>query len=313
MTHNNRNFYFSFIVALGFLFSLPFWVDSEYFFFAAFSVLQFVILSSAWNILGGFAGYVNFGSAAFFAIGSYAAIAGYKLGFPQGICILMGVAAAGIIGFAMGYLTLRLKGVFFSVATLAMSVVLFTIVTNTPFLGGARGIYVIVPRESPIGVGQYVHWLYFLMVGMAAIAIVISRAIQYSWLGEGLKAIRDDELAAEGLGVPTLKLKLIATTISGALMGLAGTTFPYLITYIEPTAAFNLSFAVNSIAMPIIGGIGSWLGPLIGAVILSSIQQIASVNLSSSFNLLITGGVLVLFVTLAPNGIIGFFKKRDGK
>ena len=124
---------------------------------------------------------------------------------------------------------------------------------------------------------------------------------------------RDDELAAEGLGVPTLKLKLIATTISGALMGLAGTTFPYLITYIEPTAAFNLSFAVNSIAMPIIGGIGSWLGPLIGAVILSSIQQIASVNLSSSFNLLITGGVLVLFVTLAPNGIIGFFKKRDGK
>jgi len=307
---NNSKFLFGmflFTVVLG---SLPFLIKSEYFFFAAYSVLQFVILATAWNILGGYAGYVNFGSAAFFAIGAYATVAGFKLQLPQGVNILLGTFIAGLIGLGMGYLTLRLKGVFFSIATLALSVVLLTIVINTPFLGGARGVYVIVPRESPIGVGQYIHWLYFLILGMAILSVMVARYIQHSSLGQGLMAIRDDELAAEGLGVPTLRLKLIATTISGAMMGLAGTTFPYLITYMEPTAAFNLSFAVNSIAMPIVGGLGSWLGPLIGALLLGTIQQVASVTLSSTWNLLIVGGMLVFFVTLAPNGIMGIFKKK---
>jgi len=307
---NNSKFLFGMLLFTVVLGSLPFLIKSEYFFFAAYSVLQFVILATAWNILGGYAGYVNFGSAAFFAIGAYATVAGFKLQLPQGVNILLGTFIAGLIGLGMGYLTLRLKGVFFSIATLALSVVLLTIVINTPFLGGARGVYVIVPRESPIGVGQYIHWLYFLILGMAIISVIVARYIQHSSLGQGLMAIRDDELAAEGLGVPTLRLKLIATTISGAMMGLAGTTFPYLITYMEPTAAFNLSFAVNSIAMPIVGGLGSWLGPLIGALLLGTIQQVASVTLSSTWNLLIVGGMLVFFVTLAPNGLMGIFKKK---
>ncbi len=307
---NNSKFLFGMLLFAVVLGSLPFLIKSEYFFFAAYSVLQFVILATAWNILGGYAGYVNFGSAAFFAIGAYSTVAGFKLQLPQGVNILLGTFIAGLIGLGMGYLTLRLKGVFFSIATLALSVVLLTIVINTPFLGGARGVYVIVPRESPIGVGQYIHWLYFLILGMAILSVTVARYIQHSSLGQGLMAIRDDELAAEGLGVPTLRLKLIATTISGAMMGLAGTTFPYLITYMEPTAAFNLSFAVNSIAMPIVGGLGSWLGPLIGALLLGTIQQVASVTLSSTWNLLIVGGMLVFFVTLAPNGIMGIFKKK---
>jgi branched-chain amino acid transport system permease protein len=307
---NNSKFLLGMLLFGVVLGSLPFLIKSEYFFFAAYSVLQFVILATAWNILGGYAGYVNFGSAAFFAIGAYSTVAGFKLQLPQGVNILLGTFIAGLIGLGMGYLTLRLKGVFFSIATLALSVVLLTIVINTPFLGGARGVYVIVPRESPIGVGQYIHWLYFLILGMAILSIIVARYIQHSSLGQGLMAIRDDELAAEGLGVPTLRLKLIATTISGAMMGLAGTTFPYLITYMEPTAAFNLSFAVNSIAMPIVGGLGSWLGPLIGALLLGTIQQVASVTLSSTWNLLIVGGMLVFFVTLAPNGIMGIFKKK---
>jgi branched-chain amino acid transport system permease protein len=308
--NSNRNFYLGVIVAIAILGSLPFWVKSEYLFFAAYSVLQFVILATAWNILGGYAGYVNFGTAAFFAIGAYSTVVGYKLGWYQGFNIVFGTFVAGLVGLGMGYLTLRLKGVFFSIATLALSVVLNTIVMNSSFLGGARGVYVIVPRESPVGVGQYIHWLYFLILGMAIFSVIVARTIERSSLGKGLMAIRDDELAAEGLGVPTLRLKLIATTISGALMGLAGTTFPYLITYMEPTATFNLSFAVNSIAMPIVGGLGSWLGPLIGALLLGTIQQVASVTLSSTWNLLIVGGVLVLFVTLAPNGLLGMFKRK---
>src|SRR3970282_1712420 len=110
-------------------------------------------------------------------------------------------------------------------------------------------------------------------------------------------------------GVPPLRLKLVSTTVSGALMGMAGSTFPYFIQYVEPTGTFNLSYAVNSIAMPLIGGMSTWAGPVIGAVLLGSLQQIVQVTISSSWNLLIVGVLLVLFVTLAPNGIMGWVER----
>ena len=279
------------MIALG---SLPYVLQGDYFFFAAFSVLQFVVMATAWNILGGNTGYVNFGAAAFFAIGAYSTVAAFKL-FKASIlvCIIFGTANAALIGLAMGYLTLRLKGVFFSIATLALSVVLMTIVLNTDFLGGARGVYVIVDRTPLFGLPRYIHLLYWIMLLISGFAIIVARTIQHSGMGQGLSAIRDDEGAAECLGVPTLKLKLIATTISGGLMGLAGTVFPFLITYIDPTSTFNLSISVNSIAMPLIGGMSTWMGPVIGALLLGSIQQIATVTISSAGNLLIVGFLLV--------------------
>ena len=109
--------------------------------------------------------------------------------------------------------------------------------------------------------------------------------------------------------MPTLRLKLIATTISGGLMGMAGAPFPYYIGYLQPISAFGLDYAVNSIAMPLIGGTTGWVGPLIGAVLLGSLQQIATVTISSAVNLLIVGFLLVGFVIVAPNGIIGLVKK----
>jgi branched-chain amino acid transport system permease protein len=133
--------------------------------------------------------------------------------------------------------------------------------------------------------------------------------IERSRLGFGFATIRDDELAAEASGVPTLQLKLIATTMSGALMGMAGAPFPYYIGYLQPSSAFGLDYAVNSIAMPLIGGTTSWVGPLIGAILLGSLQQLATVTISSAVNLLIVGLLLVGFVIVAPNGIIGLVHK----
>ncbi len=110
--------------------------------------------------------------------------------------------------------------------------------------------------------------------------------------------------------MPTLRLKLIATTLSGALMGMAGAPFPYYIGYLQPSSAFGLDYAVNSIAMPMIGGTTSWVGPLIGAILLGSLQQIATVTISSAVNLLIVGLLLVAFVIIAPNGIVGLVQER---
>ena len=137
----------------------------------------------------------------------------------------------------------------------------------------------------------------------------MARLIERSRLGYGFATIRDDELAAEASGVPTLRLKLIATTMSGALMGMAGAPFPYYIAYLHPSSAFGLDYAVNSIAMPLIGGTTSWVGPLIGAILLGTLQQIATVTISSAVNLLIVGVLLVGFVIVAPNGIIGLVQK----
>jgi branched-chain amino acid transport system permease protein len=285
-------------------------VQNDYVFFAGYVVLQFIVLATAWNILGGYTGYVNFGSAAFFAVGAYTSVFFHKFyPLPIPVLIVLGAIVSGLIGLGMGYLTLRLRGAFFAIATLALAVVLQTLIVNWNYVGGARGAYVIRPESVPL-IGNYINYLFLVMLGLAIISITIARAIERSQLGYGFATIRDDELAAEASGVPTLKLKLVATTLSGALMGMAGAPFPYYIGYLQPASAFALDYAVNSIAMPMIGGTSSWIGPLIGAILVATLQQWATVTISSELSLLIVGLLLVGFVIIAPNGIVGLVQDR---
>lgn len=286
-------------------------VNNDYVFFAGYVVLQYIVLATAWNILGGYTGYVNFGTAAFFALGAYSAVAIGKLipNVPLPVMMLIGGLLSGIIGLGMGYLTLRLRGTFFSIATLAMAVVAQTIITNWDFVGGSRGAYIIRPADSPIFGGDYVQYLFLIMLALCVISVSIARAIEFSRLGFGFSSIRDDEAAAEACGVPTLRLKLIATALSGGLMGMAGAPLPYYVTYLDPASGFSLSYAVNTIAMPLIGGTASWLGPVVGAILLGTLQQLATVTISSELSLLIVGLLLVGFVVAAPKGIIGWFKR----
>ncbi len=304
-------------------------IGNDYVYFAGYVVLQFVVLATAWNILGGYCGYVNFGSAAFFAIGAYSTVALNKFPalsetyFPESVhaivdtvfplsipvLIVIGGAIAGLVGLGTGYLTLRLRGVFFAIATLALAVVLQTLIVNWDFVGGSRGAYVIRPTETPYFGINYIEYLFLIMLLLSVVAITVARSIERSQLGYGFATIRDDELAAEATGVPTLRLKLTATTISGAFMGMAGAPFPFYIGYLEPHSAFGLAYAVNAIAMPMIGGTTSWVGPLLGAILLGTLQQVASVTISSAVSLLIVGLLLVFFVIIAPNGIIGLWHK----
>jgi branched-chain amino acid transport system permease protein len=311
MTMRTPVFFLIWLVISAVVFAASLTLGNDYIFFAGYVVLQYVVLGTAWNILGGYCGYVNFGSAAFFALGAYSSVAIYKLitendfyRMPIPMLMLIGGLVSGVVGFGMGYLTLRLRGAFFAIATLALAVVLQTLVVNWDFVGGSRGAYIIRPEQiDPIG--NYIRYLFLVMMVLAVVAITAARLIEHSRLGYGFASIRDDELAAEAAGVPTLRLKLIATTISGALMGMAGAPFPYYIGYLQPSSTFGLDYAVNSIAMPLIGGTTSWVGPLIGALLLGSLQQIATVTISSAVNLLIVGCLLVVFVIIAPNGIVG--------
>src|SRR6202034_843403 len=230
------------LAVAGIVFAAAFALGNDYYFFAGYVVLQYVVLATAWNILGGYCGYVNFGSAAFFAVGAYSAVAVHRFHpLPIPVLVLIGGAVSGVVGFGMGYLTLRLRGAFFAIATLALAVVLHTLVVNWDYVGGSRGAYIVRP-EAVVLLGSYIRYLFLIMMLLAVGALTVARLIERSRLGYGFATIRDDELAAEASGVPTLKLKLVAT-------------------------------------------------------------------ISSAVNLLIVGCLLVGFVIVAPNGIVGLVHK----
>jgi branched-chain amino acid transport system permease protein len=288
-------------------------IRNEYPFFAGYVILQFVVLSVAWTILGGYAGYVNFGTNAFFGVGVYTAVLLTKAyGAPLGLQILTAALVGGLLGLGVGLLTLRMRGIFFSIATIALAIIIETAITNWRFVGGAAGIQLQRPPVmAPFD--TYVKMLFFVQALMVVIAVAITRFIQNSRIGRGLHALRDDELAAECTGVPTLRLKLLACVISGALISAGGAPAAMYLQFANPDSAFNLNYSVSVLAMSLIGGTAHWIGPVIGAILLGSTQQFLAVTISSEINVLVLGVMLVLFVVAAPKGIIGLVGRMTGK
>jgi branched-chain amino acid transport system permease protein len=284
-------------------------IDNEYAFFAAYVILQFVVLATAWNILGGYAGYVNFGTSAFFGIGVYTAVFLFK---ALGVPLLGQIAAAALVGAALGLgtglLTLRLRGIYFSIATIAVTIILETLIINWKYVGGATGIQLLRPPvTAPFD--SYIKMLFVVAAAMVVVAVAVARFIETSWIGRGLRAIRDDEVAAESSGVPTLRLKLVACMLSGALMCAAGAPSAMYLQFADPPSAFNLNYSVSALAMAMIGGTSHWPGPVLGAVLLATTQQLLTVTISSEVNVLLLGVMLVLFVVGAPEGIIGLLRR----
>src|ERR1700758_76116 len=296
------------IVFLAVVFTMTQLLRNEYPFFAGYVILQFVVLSVAWTILGGYAGYVNFGTNAFFGVGVYTAVVlvqAYKA--PLGVQIAAAAVVGSLLGLGVGLLTLRMRGIFFSIATIALAIVIETTITNWRFVGGAAGIQlqrppVMAPFDS------YVKLLFFVQALLVVLAVAITRGIQNSWIGRGLHALRDDELAAECTGVPTLRLKLVACMISGALISAGGAPAAMYLSFANPDSAFNLNYSVSVLAMSLIGGTAHWIGPILGAILLGVTQQLLAVTISSEVNVLVLGVMLVLFVVGAPKGLIGLFR-----
>lgn len=288
-------------------------VRNEYFYFASYTVLMAIVMATAWNVLGGYAGYVNFGGAAFFGMGTYMAVLVLKaFGAPLGLQIAAAAAVGGLIGLGTGLLTLRLRGIFFSIATVALTIILETVIINWRYVGGATGIQLVRPPVLwPFD--AYIKMLFVVAVFLVLVALALARYIENSWIGRGLRAIRDNEQAAECSGVPTLRLKLLACTISGALMSAAGAPSAMYLSYAEPASAFNMNLSVAALAMPIIGGTVHWIGPVLGGLLLGTTQQVVTVTIGSELNVLVVGVLLVLFVVLAPEGIVGLYRKLRGR
>jgi branched-chain amino acid transport system permease protein len=309
---NHWRFSIGAVAFVGLAFAATRIVPNDYAFFAGYVILQFVVLATAWNILGGYAGYVNFGTSAFFGLGVYTAVFVFKaLGAPLPVQILAAAAVGALLGFGIGLLTLRMQGIFFSIATVAITIIMETIITNWKFVGGATGIQLLRPPVTP-PFDSYIRMLFVVAAVMVVVAIALARYVQGSWIGRGLRAVRDDELAAECTGVPTLQLKLLACTLSGALMSAIGAPYGMYVQFADPASVFNLNYSVSALAMALIGGTSHWIGPVLGAILLSTTQQLLTVTISSEVNVLMLGIMLVAFVVGAPDGLIGLYRRILG-
>jgi branched-chain amino acid transport system permease protein len=273
----------------------------------ATDILIFAILASSWNIIGGYTGYASFGNIVFFGLGAYAtAILMNNLGLGFFPSLLL----SGLVGSVFGYLTglpiLRLKGHYFAIATLGLAEATKALVQNLDITEGNSGMYLPVPD---LAIDASYRFFYFVSLGVLVVLLVVTWLMLRSKVGYGLIAIREDEDAANSIGINTTLFKCTAFSLSGFFSGMAGAIYAYQQGFIKPEPVFTVASTVKMIVMAVFGGIGSLWGPTIGAVVIEVIDNF----LSAHFLIIHTiffGSIVILAILFAPKGIYDIFSGR---
>lgn len=285
------------------------------------NVLMFIVLAQAWNILGGYGGYLNLGMAAFFGLGAYAAgVLSYQYGLSPFITVPLAGIAGVVFGVLVGVPSLRLRGPYFAILTLIIGFLMQTITLNAGITRGAMGMYLEALPFSPRVTAQLFYFVYLVL---AAAAILLVYRIEHSKFGYALVAIREDEEAAEILGVRTTWLKIVALLIGAFIAGIVGAIYAYRINYIEPFGTFSIAISIDVVLMTLVGGSGTWQGPVIGVPLVMLIAEILRVgvtrfdvfgtNVPTEFNRVVFGVILVIVALYAREGVIGLFRKVRGR
>lgn len=297
------------VAVLGLVATLPFYVGSDFNLRTATLVCLLATMSLGWNLLGGYANQVSLGHAVFFAIGAYTTglleidhrITPW-LGIPIGM--LMAVGLSVVIGIP----TFRLAGHYFALATLALlqiGAILFTYFRN--LTGGALGLTLPLFGDRPQMLSfRYPIWYYYLAAAMLVAALAIARFVLHSRLGYQLRAIRENPLAAQLAGVGLLRAKLTALAISAAVVAAGGGFYMQFIQFIDPDSAFSFQISINMALFAIIGGVGTWWGPALGALLLVPLNQYTSLVLTgrlAPIGPLFYGVLLLAVILLRPRGL----------
>ena len=262
-----------------------------------------IVLASAWNILGGFAGQVSIGYSAFLGIGAYTTALLCLRGVDPWLTLPLGALLGAAFSWVIGLPAFRLRGPYFTIATIGVSEAVRVLAAGVSFTGGSSGL-----RMPP---GSYDFGRNYAASGiLAAAAVAVSLVIRDLPLGRALAAVRQDVDAAEALGVPSTRVKLFAHAISAALVSLAGSLFAMNFQYIAPGSVFDFRLSLSIVLMPIVGGVGTIVGPILGAIIFSFVQikLLSSPALRDSY-LFIYGGLLMLVMLFEPKGILGLINR----
>jgi branched-chain amino acid transport system permease protein len=266
----------------------------------------YVTLAESWNLIGGYTGYINFGHVTFMGIGAYTSLILMKdFGLSPFYTCLLGGLFAAITAAVVGYPLLRLRGPYFAISMLSLSFIFTALAFNLSALTeGGRGISV---RPNPSKIPFY----YFMLI-CAVIAVGATYKISRSKFGLGLISIREDEEVADSLGVNTTLYKILAFAGSAVLPGIVGGIYGYYMSYMDPKSAFSFSFTLNSIVMCLLGGSGTVLGPVIGAVILRSMSEFVSYLIPGEFYKLLVGALFIGLILYLPGGIMSLFAGKEG-
>jgi branched-chain amino acid transport system permease protein len=295
-------------LSLLLLAAVPALTGSIYLMHVLLVIFMFVILAVSWNILGGMTGYVSFGHVTFFALGAYLTAILYRdLGASPFLTAPLGGFLGAAVALLLGWPTLRLREDYFAIATLGLAFIFEVLSWNLPITGGGSGIMLTAPN---LGIHLTKSVFYLFMWAIMAAAIAVSWAISRSKFGYGLASIREDERAAEVMGVRTARLKLVAFAVSAFFPGMAGGIFAYYVAYIEPGTVFDHSISINVVIMSILGGIGTTLGPVLGAVILSLVSEVMNIVVVSEAKVVVYGLILVVVVLFLPQGILGRMRRE---
>lgn len=287
---------------------LPVIKPPTYFLSLIFKILLYIILAESWNIIGGFTGYLSFGHVAFFGIGVYtSAILMQYFGITPFIGAIPAGILSAVVALIIGYPCLRLRGPYFAVITLCFAFIVDLVVKNWSFLGGSEGIHL---RLMQMDIQTSRSIFYEIYLGLSIFIVIFTRWIQKSKFGLGLAAVREDEDVAQTLCINTSSLKIRAFILSAFFPGITGGIYAYYISYIHPDIVFDISISILIVLMALFGGGSSWSGPLIGAFVLSIVNEILSLFIKPEFARIIYGAMFMVVIIFMPDGIVSFLKEE---
>jgi branched-chain amino acid transport system permease protein len=270
---------------------------------------MYIAMTTSWNIIGGYAGYISLGHSAFYGIGGYAT--GALMTFC-GISPFVSAPLAGVLCFALGIplgvVALRTRGPSFIISTIALLMLAKLALDNIAWLGGADGMSLPLPA---LPAKTLKLPFYYAMLAIAVAAVYTSYRVRHSKLGLGLRAIAEDEVKAEAAGIPTRLYKIVAFALSALFVGVAGGVWGYYLTYLRPTIFFQILTSAEIVLMAIIGGRGTVAGPVIGAILLVGSNELLVAKLGATeLNLAAKGAVMLAVLVFFPEGIVGTLKAR---
>lgn len=288
------------VVALAIAFP---WLTSPFTESLGITACIFATLTVSWNLMGGSGGLFSFGHAGFFGIGAYATAAlEQHTSLPFPVTVLGGGVAGAIVGLVI-IPCFRTRGIYFAILTLALAEGL-RLSAERFFPGGASGLFLdpVFDTDS--------HWGYLFALATVAFALVVTAAIRWTSLGRGLTALRDDEVAAEAVGVNTLAVKSSVSIVSAGLAGIAGGTYAITQAFVAPTSVFDVQYSIVPVLMATLGGMGTLLGPILGAVLWSALDElIRTLSSAGALSTIVYGVLLVLLATWLPAGIAGELRR----